>query len=600
MECHVEIKRRVAARAGFHARNYTDSVNETDCTRCHVEHNGRKFPLIQLERKDFNHATQTGFALEGKHRQKTCESCHNAKHITAEAKAEIKLSNKDHSFLGLRRECTTCHTDQHRGQLGTECVRCHSQDAWKPAPGFSHTKTAFALTGQHQSVACQNCHGPKAADQAARYKGLSFNGCQSCHTDPHKGAFQDAKVKGGCETCHTTNGWKNNRPSQSFNHAGTPFPLAGKHAALVCDQCHKSSDFRRPIAHEKCADCHQDQHSGQFAARAAGADCSACHNESGFKPTLFTRQTHQQSKFRLEGKHESLECSQCHLPAGKETAYVLRKSQCAECHADPHQSEFAGAPHNNRCENCHSQNAFKPALFSQETHNKSRFPLEGSHTAVACYDCHKPLAGTAGAPAPQAAKMLAAKIEPGAARRYHFESRQCTACHTDPHKIDAAYAGSCETCHVVQKWNKAEFDHSRAKFALAGAHAKVECVKCHQQIPFMPAAALPSAAAKAGAAKTVPGFAKLGANCYGCHQDPHAGQFRAGEPEKDCGSCHSMNQWAMPEIGLGAFDHNRTRFPMDRAHVNVRCEKCHAEQGQVNGKPMRKYRGTALECTQCH
>ena len=76
LECHVEIQRRVAARTGFHAKAYTASPNETDCTRCHVEHNGRKFPLTRLERKDFNHATQTGFALEGKHRQQACESCH--------------------------------------------------------------------------------------------------------------------------------------------------------------------------------------------------------------------------------------------------------------------------------------------------------------------------------------------------------------------------------------------------------------------------------------------------------------------------------------------------------------------------------------------
>ncbi|MEQ1883678.1 MAG: cytochrome c3 family protein [Bryobacteraceae bacterium] len=555
--------------------------------------------MIRLDRKDFNHGTQTGFALEGKHRQQNCESCHNAKHLTAEAKAEIKVSNTDHTFLGLKRECTTCHTDQHRGQLGTECVRCHSQDAWKPAPGFSHSKTGFPLTGQHQSVACQNCHGPKGTEQAARYKGLQSGGCQNCHTDPHKGAFQEAKVKGGCESCHTTAGWKNNRPSQNFDHSTTPFALAGKHASLTCEQCHKSADFRRPIAHEKCADCHEDQHSGQFQSRAAGADCAACHNEKGFKPALFTRETHQQSKFRLEGKHETMECIQCHLPAGKETVYVLAKTQCAECHADPHAGEFASAPHNNRCSDCHSTSAFKPTQFSLETHTKTGFPLVGSHTSVACYDCHKPLVASAAVPV-AAAKLLAAKVEPSAARRYHFASQQCAVCHSDPHKIDASYGSRCETCHVVQKWNQTQYDHSLTKFALAGAHTKLECVKCHKEIPFPQPVSAQGSVAKASTAKTVPGFTKVEATCYGCHQDPHAGQFRAGAPQRDCGSCHSMNQWVMPASGLGAFNHDATRFPMDRSHVNVRCEKCHAEQGQVNGKTMRKFRGTALECTQCH
>ena len=47
---------------------------------------------------------------------------------------------------------------------------------------------------------------------------------------------------------------------------------------------------------------------------AAGSDCGACHNETGFKPSLYTLDQHQKSSFVLQGKHEKLECASCHKP----------------------------------------------------------------------------------------------------------------------------------------------------------------------------------------------------------------------------------------------------------------------------------------------
>ena len=42
---------------------------------------------------------------------------------------------------------------------------------------------------------------------------------------------------------------------------------------------------------------------------------------------------------------------------------------------------------------------------------------------------------------------------------------------------------------------------------------------------------------------------------------------------------------------MGGFDHNRTAFPLDGAHVNVECEACH-----VHGV----FAGTPVECGACH
>lgn len=575
--CHAEIRHRLAARAGFHFRAVKQGAGDKDCARCHAEHNGEKFVLIKLDRRSFDHLAETGFALEGKHRAQTCEACHNTKKQVANLRTEIKMKDPNHSFLGLKRECLSCHEDQHRGQLGTDCARCHNNDGWKTVRGFNHAETKFPLTGLHQPVACNKCHMPRGAT-TPQFKGIAFSGCQNCHNDPHKGAFQEAKFRGGCDSCHTTLGWKKATPSPSFNHAQTKFPLAGKHADAACQKCHKDPDFHRPIAHDKCADCHEDQHRGQFVARQAGSDCGACHNENGYKPALFDRQAHQQSAFRLEGKHASLECAKCHLPPGRDAVYKIGKLLCAECHSDPHGGEFAAAPMNNRCDQCHSQETFRPATFDTARHARTRFALTGKHLTTQCAACHKAL------PESQrqspGAVFLAVSVAPQAKRQYHFESQTCQACHQDPHDTKI----TCETCHNTADWKKtAVFDHATTRFRLDGGHQRVECAKCHVPTPR--------------AAVIAPRFASTNATCGGCHQkdEVHGGQFRQASRDEDCAACHAPSTWK-----VGSFSHENTRFPLDIAHRNVTCNKCHKEERTFDRKQVRIYRDTPVDCVKCH
>jgi len=572
LECHGEIRRRVEANTGYHARVYKTSASQTDCARCHAEHNGPKFVLTRLDRKSFDHRAQTGFVLEGKHREQSCQGCHSAKRVPAASRKEIKLTDADKSFLGLGRECTSCHQDPHAGQLGLECVRCHSQDAWTPAPGFNHGRTAFPLTGLHPAVPCQKCHAQRQAETAARYKGVPFSGCQSCHKDPHRGAFADSKFAGGCDTCHTTSGWKNNRPSANFHHNDTKFPLHGKHAETACTQCHKDSDYRRPVPHERCQTCHQDDpHKGQFVARAAGSDCGACHSETSFKPSLFSRETHQRSAFPLEQKHAPLECAKCHQPEGRQAVYLTGKLTCNACHPDAHGGEFATAPWANKCEACHTQTGFQPSTFSVVRHSQTRYDLTGKHAAVACNDCHKPLASAPSIPA--------ASYVP---RQYHFASQTCVACHADPHQTMLA----CEACHTTQQWKELRnFDHSTTKFLTEGPH-NIACIRCHRAS---------DAPASKTASKETPLFSKTPNQCFGCHRDVHGGQFMGGGPREDCSACHVLPRWSATD-----FNHDQTRFPIDRAHRNVGCVQCHKEQKETDGKTIRIYRGTPTECTKCH
>jgi len=576
LECHVEIQRRLDDHAGYHTRAFRSSAGQADCTRCHMEHNGQKFALISLDRENFDHAAQTGFALEGKHRTIGCEKCHMAKNIPQVARAAIKLKNPSRSFLGLRRECLNCHEDAHRGQEGPDCARCHHQDSWKTAPGFSHANTIFPLTGLHQNVACEKCHASRAEPNTPPlFKGLSYTGCQSCHNDPHHGAFKEIKVQATCESCHNTGGWKGNHPSSNFHHSSTKFMLVGKHAELSCGRCHQDSNFHRPIPHDRCSSCHEDPHKGQFSARVAGSDCSACHNQTSYRPALFDRETHRRSAFPLEGKHATVACADCHPPAGRDTVYLTRKLICSACHSDQHNGQFASTPFENKCDACHKQDGFLPTTFTVARHAQTKFALTGGHTKVDCAECHKPVAIVAAAV--PAAKS--GRAPTGPVRQYHFTAQTCITCHVDPHQSTLA----CEGCHTTDRWKTVKrFDHSTTKFQLDRAHQKVTCTECH----------------RAEALAKAPKFPMKSTQCSDCHsaQDVHGGQFLGDGRREDCSACHMATQWVEK-----TFSHDKTQFPLDVAHRNVTCEKCHKQQRPIGGgKLSRVYRDTSTECVKCH
>ncbi len=554
LECHSEIQKRIMAGTGLHARGYHTSADETDCARCHLEHNGGRIALVRFDTAKFDHKAETGFSLEGAHAQLPCAECHRAPKIASPRRAEIKVKDLNHSFLGLGRECASCHKDPHAGEFGSTCTNCHVQNSWRPASGFSHAKTKFPLTGLHSNVGCEKCHSADRGQPPVHFAGVAFGSCRSCHNDPHRAAFQDAKFGAGCDSCHTTSGWKTNRPGARFNHESTSFPLQGKHADLACSKCHRDADFRRPIPHARCADCHDDPHKGQFAARAAGSDCGSCHNESAFRPSRFTRETHQSAAFRLDGKHASLPCDKCHPAEAGGVQFKVGRTECAQCHQDPHRGQFETASYKNQCELCHTAATFQPAQFDVSRHAGTRFPLTGAHAKAACNDCHKADSGV---------------------RHFRFSALNCSTCHNDPHQTKVA----CETCHSsTAQWKTvAAFDHSTTSFQLQGAHRNKECARCHAPKDSVPLK-----------------FAGGPRQCSSCHADPHAGQFSA-EPSKDCSACHTMERWSATD-----FSHDRTRFPLDVAHRNIACERCHKNQLESAGKTVRIFRGAPVECVRCH
>ncbi len=570
-DCHQEIQKELNQHSGLHSTFPNTGAQNTNCVKCHSDHNGEGFQMLHWDPTPhgFDHS-KTGYPLQGKHAEITnCRSCHQAKYIPQAERALLKQKDLSHTFLGLQTQCSSCHEDKHQGKFGAECTRCHNVMSWKSAKidehGFDHAKTRYPLSGAHQQVLCAKCHVP-GADGQPKYTGLNFTTCASCHNDPHHGEFNKP-----CESCHTTSTWKKSSFTTTFDHSKTKFALLGKHQQVGCVSCHKSVDFKKTMTFGQCADCHQDVHEGQFKQRADGGKCESCHTVKDWKPTTFTVADHAKTKYALTGPHEKVECASCHRPAGKQTQYKIKFAQCIDCHKDPHGGQFAAAPYKNRCEQCHTGMTWKTSSFKRAQHDKLRFPLTGSHIAVACNDCHKPERGSEVA-------------------LFHFKSMECDACHDDIHKgqfaermavkVDGHRLG-CEVCHSTKEWKDlTKFNHDATKFALVGTHHAVACKDCHQP-PNLERTLLHV------------NFAAASTKCEDCHKNPHSTQF--GARANECAECHNNNKWK-PSL----FDHEKTIFSLKGGHQNTSCSSCHMLKKEVEGQMVLFYKPTPKECAACH
>jgi hypothetical protein len=581
LECHTEIRDRVVNKKGLHATFVGTNPAGQECAKCHSDHNGVNFALVRWDpnRESLDHS-KTGYTLEGKHVGVACEKCHKAENIPAAARPGILVKDLNRTYLGLPRDCIGCHTDEHRGQVGTDCKSCHTLDGWKPASRFNHANSKYPLTGAHEKVDCAKCHASiqdANAKSYVKYTGLSFAKCTGCHADPHKGAFINP-----CESCHVTSSWTRVTQMPGFDHSKTKFPLLGKHMTVACKDCHTKDDFKTPVPHAKCMDCHQDAHHGQFNARADHGECASCHNEKDWKPSTFGVKEHAATKYPLEGVHVPVACDKCHVPKGlkgKDTEFKITATQCKDCHEDIHKGQFAAAPTLNRCETCHNLKikGFRPAVYSLAKHKQTRFPLTGGHIAVPCADCHKAVPKGSVTPV-----------------KYRFDDRTCPVCHEDPHRgefraqmearMPNGSTAGCEACHSTVKWNElTRFDHAATKFPLTGAHRGVACVDCHRP----PALQVTMKNVDFTAAPKL---------CSGCHEDVHANQFAPRPEATDCSSCHDATRWKPAQ-----FDHDtRTKYPLEGAHRDVPCLDCHKLTRQVAGKTVVFYNPTPTACKDCH
>jgi len=535
LDCHKELGSGLKAARGLHGRI---PPAERDCQRCHHEHQGRDFSLADwgpAGRKEFDHG-RTGFRLQGKHAKTDCARCHDRRLVT-DAEVRAVLEKGRLSYLGAPAACVACHVDEHRGQLGPkglDCARCHGA-AWKPAV-FDHRKSAYRLTGKHAKVACAKCH----ADQ----------------------------------------------PAPVPEPADLRVPLV--RPALYA--------LYKPLPFQQCGDCHKkDPHQGRF-----GQTCQACHGTKGWKVLVGTakeRVFHEKTRYPLRGAHLEARCDGCHAPTpGKKAVYRgLPFKRCTDCHFDAHLGQLARkaapaprpAAGARTCDACHVVEAFVPARFELEDHQKLVYRLEGAHAAVACAGCH-PKDPRLEAKVPRVVRArLVAQRRPVKPALTLFDIPQalksCNACHRDPHggqfRARQEKEG-CAGCHGLENFRRARFDHDRdSRYKLEGKHAKAACGSCHQP-------------GEGGLVRYRP----LPVTCAGCHADVHAGQL-AVKGVTECARCHDGASWKEKL----RFDHQKdSRYRLEGKHKPLACEKCHGLVRVAKGVEIRRYRPLPMECQACH
>ena len=504
LACHREIAWMRTQNRGYHARD-----GKGECASCHPDHAGRDFALIKWPTgspRQFDHAA-AGWALEGKHLDAACTSCHK---LEFRVSAAAKVSPRDGGprWVGLEQRCTSCHVDPHRSALGGDCASCHGVAAWKPAARFDHDSTAYPLKGAHEKVSCDGCHlaarlAPKknaAGELIPVFKPVPAADCASCHRDPHRGrATLSGKVV-DCAACHTVDGFKRSTFTVAA-HQRTAFPLVGRHASVSCSGCHKTLAVGagravaeiRPLS-TRCADCHTDPHGAQLTAgrRTDRGACETCHNVAvGWQPSVYSREAHAKLRLPLEGRHAEIACGACHGPdrrglpplprATLGTANVVIRPPevtCAACHRNVHGDAVTGS---SDCASCHGTRAFRPSIVDVAAHARLRFPLEGAHRAVACNECHRELAQPVRSRGIETLILARAR---DTTRVVFAAPRTCAGCHVTPHGRQFESRrdrGSCESCHTVASWQPASrFDHDRdTPFKLRPAHTRVACVSCH-------------------------------------------------------------------------------------------------------------------------
>ena len=350
--CHVNIGTAQANGSGMHGRAWAGQA----CSKCHSEHRGRGFALVRFDPKGFDHGQI--WKLNGSHAQAKCGACH-----------------KGGAWAGLSSGCTSCHKDPHGGRFGA-CLGCHDEADWKNVQlgKFNHSLANFQLRGAHSSVPCENCHG-----KPARYRGLDYGSCASCHHDPHRGRFGTA-----CTNCHVESSFHTIQ-MKAGAHPGVS--LSGGHAKVGCGSCHDRGHLVRPSRGPSCIACHKPVHDAPFGKR-----CESCHAMIRWLglPPKTSLAAHEKTPFPLHGKHVGTACQKCHSPAlsAQKRFRELVFDKCKACHADKHSGEFAKRDGGD-CKGCHTDEGFKPTLFGADQHGTTRFPLIGHHVASPCGTCHK-------------------------------------------------------------------------------------------------------------------------------------------------------------------------------------------------------------------
>lgn len=348
-------------------------------------------------------------------------------------------------------------------------------------------------------------------------------------------------------------------------------------------------------------------------------DCAACHVSSAWLPLKDSMNfDHATTTFLLEGRHEQIECKQCH----KSNVFSAAPTQCVNCHTDMHNMSVG-----TDCARCHSTETWIVDIIP-ELHERSGFPLVGAHNTPNCASCHvsetslrfNPIGNdcinchrtdylSTANPNHQEAGYSTNCIEChepfspqwnaefvnhdffpleqghdnlGCARchvtgNYSDASPECVSCHqtnynatTNPNHQNAGFSTECTQCHTIAGWTPSLFDHD-AIYPLLDAHKEVEhnCNLCHAQ-----------------------GYSNTPNTCAGCHMLDFNNTTNPNHVDaqfsNDCALCHTQVSWRP-----STFDHDGMYFPIysgkHRGKWNS-CTECHTSAGNYS----------TFSCIQCH
>jgi hypothetical protein len=408
---------------------------------------------------------------------------------------------------------------------------------------LDHNRTSYPLRGMHENVSCTQCH-TKAVFSNVGSK------CADCHADIHR-----RQMGARCEQCHSVKGW--NIAIKDIQNHENRFPLVGAHAALQCDDCHKSAAVGQfQGLSTACYSCHQKTfQQATNPSHTGGGFSTTCESCHGTDTWLNAKFDHSQTGFALTGLHQQVACAQCHV--NNNYNLTSANTACVSCHLTDYNKtnnpNHVSAGFAQTCQQCHSTAGWSPAAFD---HNAVGFPLTQGHANVQCSQCHTN-------------------------NNYNLTSTACSNCHmtdynntNNPPHAAQGIPTTCETCHTIAGWNTASFDHSKTGFPLSNAHAVPprQCSDCHTNNNYN----LTSTA------------------CVSCHQNDYntattpINHVQLNFPT-NCQTCHDTVLWTN-----GKFDHSSTGWPLTGFHLtSTQCAQCH-----VNNNYSLTSANTA--CVSCH
>lgn len=388
----------------------------------------------------------------------------------------------------------------------------------------------------------------------------------------------------------------------------SPGPLAQPHAylegALHCVKCHGGGRKEQMTA--LCLDCHKEiawlvDRAMGFHAHVRDQRCASCHPDHAGRAFALvswpggdaTHFDHARAGWPLEGGHRKTRCVDCHKAAfrtspaarlserrGPDWGWVGLERRCVSCHEDPHRGRLGTA-----CSDCHTAADWKTINKGQFDHDRTRYPLRGRHTAVACDKCHDFSA---------AGKVI---------RTPAFAT--CGDCHSDAHAGTATLGArvvDCAACHAVEDWQPSTYtvaQHRLAKYALEGRHQAVRCAACHLKHPPR---VVPAALGSAGV-----WMRPLATQCRDCHGEDHGTQLATRADRGACDACHRLTGWRPTTFTVAS--HASLRLRLEGRHAEIECRACHGPDRRglpplpgvaALGKAAVAFKLKEVECAACH